>query len=112
MARWLPRWVAEAIAVPAAAQLACTPVVAALSGQVSLVAVAANLAGRARRRPGHRARAGRRPGRAWSGAGAAGCSAPWPAWCVAWIVAVATRGAALPTAALDWGTGVARPGAC
>ena len=33
LARWLPRWAAEAIAVPAAAQLACTPVVAALSGR-------------------------------------------------------------------------------
>ncbi len=43
LARWLPRWAAEAIAVPAAAQLACTPVVAAISGQVSLVAVVANL---------------------------------------------------------------------
>ena len=43
LARWLPRWVAEAVAVPAAAQLACTPLVAAISGQVSLVAVAANL---------------------------------------------------------------------
>ena len=43
LARWLPRWLAEAIAVPAAAQLACTPLVAAISGQVSLVAVVANL---------------------------------------------------------------------
>jgi competence protein ComEC len=43
MRTWLPRWVAEAVAVPTAAQLACTPVVAAISGQVSLVAVAANL---------------------------------------------------------------------
>ena len=43
MARWLPRWLAEAVAVPAAAQLACTPLVAAISGQVSLVAVVANL---------------------------------------------------------------------
>lgn len=40
---WLPRWVAEAISVPLAAQLACTPVIAAISGQVSLVAVLANL---------------------------------------------------------------------
>ena len=40
---WLPRWAAEALAVPFAAQLACTPVVAAISGQVSLVAVVANL---------------------------------------------------------------------
>ena len=43
LARWLPRWLAEAVAVPAAAQLACTPLVAAISGQVSLVAVLANL---------------------------------------------------------------------
>ena len=44
LARWTPRWVAEAISVPLAAQVACTPLVAALSGQVSLVAVVANLA--------------------------------------------------------------------
>ena len=46
MRRWLPRrlgWVAEAVAIPTAAQLACTPVVAAISGQVSVVAVVANL---------------------------------------------------------------------
>jgi competence protein ComEC len=43
LARWLPRWLAEAVAVPASAQLACTPLVAAIAGQVSLVAVAANL---------------------------------------------------------------------
>ncbi|HLR83407.1 MAG TPA: ComEC/Rec2 family competence protein, partial [Nocardioidaceae bacterium] len=43
LARWMPRWCAEALAVPLAAQLACTPVVAAISGQVSFVAVAANV---------------------------------------------------------------------
>ncbi|MFD1826377.1 ComEC/Rec2 family competence protein [Mumia zhuanghuii] len=43
LARWMPLWFAEAIAVPAAAQLACTAPVAALSGEVSLVAVVANL---------------------------------------------------------------------
>jgi competence protein ComEC len=41
---WMPRWCALAVAVPVAAQLACTPAVAALSGEVSLVAVFANLA--------------------------------------------------------------------
>ncbi len=41
--RWTPRWVAVAVAVPVAAQLACTPAVAVLSGEVSLVAVLANL---------------------------------------------------------------------
>lgn len=43
LARWMPRWCAEAIAVPTAAQLACTPVVAVVSEQVCLVAVVANL---------------------------------------------------------------------
>ncbi|HUR13880.1 MAG TPA: ComEC/Rec2 family competence protein [Mycobacteriales bacterium] len=41
--RWLPKGLAEAVAVPAAAQLACTPVVVALSGQLGLLAVPANL---------------------------------------------------------------------
>jgi competence protein ComEC len=39
----IPRIVAEAVAVPAAAHLATAPVIAALSGQISLVAVVANL---------------------------------------------------------------------
>jgi competence protein ComEC len=43
LATWIPRLLAEAIAVPLAAQLACTPVIAAISGQVSVVAVAANV---------------------------------------------------------------------
>ncbi|MDQ3422968.1 MAG: DNA internalization-related competence protein ComEC/Rec2 [Actinomycetota bacterium] len=43
MSTWMPRWLAEAVAVPLAAQVVCTPVVAALSSQVSLVAVVANL---------------------------------------------------------------------
>jgi len=104
LARWLPRWVAEAVAVPAAAQLACTPVVAGLSGQVSLVAVAANLA--AAPVVGPATVLG-------LGAGLVGLVLPvvgrligtLAGWCVAWIVTVATHGAALPTAALDWGSG-------
>src|SRR6478609_3109567 len=104
LSRWLPRWVAEAIAVPAAAQLACTPVVAGLSGQVSLVAVAANLA--AAPVVGPATVLG-------LGAGLVGLVLPvvgrligtLAGWCVAWIVTVATHGAALPTAALDWGSG-------
>ena len=43
LARHLPGWLAEAVAVPAAAQLACTPVVVAISGQVGLYAIPANL---------------------------------------------------------------------
>jgi ComEC/Rec2-related protein len=40
---WMPSWLAEAIAVPVAAQLATQPVVTAISGQVSVVGVLANL---------------------------------------------------------------------
>ncbi|MCW2600912.1 MAG: internalization-related competence protein ComEC/Rec2 [Frankiales bacterium] len=43
LAQHLPGWLADALAVPAAAQLACTPVVVAISGQVGLYAVPANL---------------------------------------------------------------------
>ena len=41
--RWCPRWIAVALAVPLAAQVACTPALVALSGEVSVVAVLANL---------------------------------------------------------------------
>lgn len=43
LARWMPRWCAEALAVPLAAQVATEPVVVSLSGQVSVVSVLANL---------------------------------------------------------------------
>ena len=43
LARRLPGWLADAIAVPAAAQVACTPVVVAISGSLGLLAVPANL---------------------------------------------------------------------
>lgn len=44
LAGWLPSWLAEAVAVPIAAQLATQPVVTSISGQVSVVGLAANLA--------------------------------------------------------------------
>ena len=105
LARWLPRWLAEAVAVPAAAQLACTPLVAAVSGQVSLVAVGANLVVAPAVGPATvLGLAGGLLGLLWTPLGhLAGTPA---AWCVAWIVLVATRGAGLPAAAVDWGTGV------
>jgi competence protein ComEC len=101
LARRMPGWIAEAVACPLAAQLACTPVVAWLSGQVSLVAVAANLL------------AGPAVGPAtvlgFVAAGVAllsdtlarvvGWFAAWPA---RWIVAVAEHGAGLPGAVMGW----------
>ncbi|RLV49608.1 MBL fold metallo-hydrolase [Nocardioides mangrovicus] len=101
MCRWLPRWAAEAFTVPLAAQLVCTPVVASLSGQVSLVAVVANLLAAPVVGPA-------------TVLGLAGgvLSALWaplgvplgvPAgWCASWLLLVAHRGAALPTAAVGW----------
>jgi competence protein ComEC len=43
LAQRMPAWLADAISVPLAAQLACTPLIAAVSGAVSLSAVPANL---------------------------------------------------------------------
>lgn len=42
LARFMPNWLAEVIAVPLAAQVMCAPLIVALSGQVSIVAVLAN----------------------------------------------------------------------
>ena len=104
LSRWLPRWLAEAVAVPAAAQLACTPLVAAIAGQVSLVAVASNLLAAPAVGPA-------------TVLGLLGglCTLVWPpaghvvgtaaGWSVAWVIEVAERGADLPTAAVSWGSG-------
>lgn len=102
--RWMPLWLAEAISVPAAAQLTCTPVIAAISGQVSLVAVAANLLAEPAVGPATvLGLAGGLAGLAW---GPLGRLVATPGrWCVAWLVVVARHGAGLPAAALGWGTG-------
>jgi len=105
MARWLPRSLAEAVAVPAAAQLACTPLVAAISGQVSLVAVAANLL--VAPVVGPATVLGLLGGLVGLVSDPlARVLGTLAGWCVAWIVLVARRGADLPAAAMDWGTGV------
>lgn len=99
--RWLPRWAAEAVAVPLAAQLACTPLVAAISDQVSLVAVAANLV--VAPVVGPVTVLGLLAGVvavAWPPLGQL-LAAPAVAG-AAWIVAVAERSAGLPAAAVGW----------
>nr|WP_179670160.1 ComEC/Rec2 family competence protein [Nocardioides thalensis] len=100
----LSRPLAEAIAVPVAAQLACTPLVAALSGEVSLVAVAANLLVAPAVGPATVL---------GLAAGLVGLVWPWAGtllgtaagWCVAWLVLVARHGADLPGASIGWGAG-------
>ncbi len=105
LATWLPRWAAEALAIPLAAQLACTPVVAAISGQVSLVAVLANLL----------VAPAVAPATVLGLLGAfltlvaepvGGLCGTLAGWSAAWIIAVAVRLADLPTAAVDWSAGV------
>ncbi|MEV6370485.1 ComEC/Rec2 family competence protein [Micromonospora musae] len=103
--RGVPPGLAEALAVPAAAQLACAPVVAGISGTVSLVAVPANLLAVPAIAPatvlGVLA-AVLSP--LWpAGAEFAAWLASWPAW---WLVLVARHGARLPAGTLPWPDGV------
>jgi competence protein ComEC len=110
-ARWLrrrgvPGGVAEALAVPAAAHLVTAPVIAALSGTVSLVAIPANLLAAPAVAPA-----------TVLGVLAAVVAPMWMslarvvAWLAGlpagWIVAVAERGATLPGASLPWPAGLA-----
>ncbi|KHL12075.1 competence protein ComEC [Mumia flava] len=106
LATWMPRWCAEAVAVPAAAQLACTAPVAALSGQVSLVAVAANLAAAPAVGPATLlGLCGGLAGVVWADAGAlVGRATAVPA---GWIVTVGRTAATAPGAAADVGDSVA-----
>ncbi|HXH78313.1 ComEC/Rec2 family competence protein [Nocardioides sp.] len=106
MCRWLPQWAAEAVSVPLAAQVACTPVVTAISGEISLVAVVANLLAAPAVAPATvLGLAGGLVGLVWAPLGEV-VAAP-AAWSVSWIVVVAQRGASLPTSAVEWGTGPA-----
>jgi competence protein ComEC len=93
MNRWLPLIIAESIAVPLAAQLATTPVVAAVSEQVSVAGLAAN------------ALAGPFVGPAtvlgFAAAGTSlisgtlaalfGCGAAWSAQVIIWIATIGSR---------------------
>jgi competence protein ComEC len=101
LARWLPTPVAEAVAVPLAAHLTTLPVVAAISGRVSVVGLWAN------------ALAGPFVGPATVlGFAAAGLSLCWAsaaavvgfgaAWSTQPILWVARFGARFPGAAWDW----------
>jgi competence protein ComEC len=104
--RRVPRPVAEALAIPAAASVACAPVIAGISGTVSLVAVPANLVAEPVVAPA-----------TVLGVVAALLSVVWPgaaefvawlaSWPATWLVAVARVGAHAPGGVLAWpgGTG-------
>lgn len=101
LTRWMPRWLAIAIAVPFAAQVACTPAIAAISGEVSLVAVAANLVAGPVVAPA--TVLGLSGGLIAVVSPAGGQIVAWPAGvCAAWIVEVAARGAQLSGASIGW----------
>ena len=104
--RGLPRPVAEAVAVPLAAQLVCAPVLVLLSGQVSLVAVAANLLAAPAVAPATvlGVLATSVAPLSARGAGLLATAAGAPVW---WLVQVAERAAAAPGAAVPWPASVA-----
>ncbi len=98
-AEWLPRWLAIALAVPLGAQLACTPIVVALSAELSLVSLPANLL--VAPAVGPVTVAGAVAAVTAPVLPLAGAAAAWVAGGAAWwIVIVAQRGADLPGAAV------------
>ena len=105
-ARRLPRWLAEALAVPTAATLVCSPLIASFAGQISVAAVPANLLAEPAVAP------------ATILGVVTTCVAPWwttgARWIAhvaalpcAWLVWVAGAFARLPGAAVSWPTGAA-----
>ncbi|MET0819801.1 MAG: ComEC/Rec2 family competence protein, partial [Aeromicrobium sp.] len=98
---WMPRWCALAIGVPVAAQLVCTPALAALSGEVSLVAVFANLLAAPAVAPATVAGlVGGLLATAWAPLGQL-CGTVAGA-CASWILTVGHTAAGLDAASLEW----------
>ncbi|MGH8824862.1 MAG: ComEC/Rec2 family competence protein [Jiangellaceae bacterium] len=103
---WVPRPLAEVVAVPLAAQVACAPVVVALAGQASVASIPANILVAPAVAPA-----------TVLGAAAAVVSTVSPSVAVvlgwlaglpaAWIVQVARHGADLPGAVVGWPAGPA-----
>ena len=101
MRRWAGAWLAESICVPLAAQIATQPLVTALSGSVSMSAVAAN----ALVAPfvGPVTVLGMAAGAAGVVLPSVGVALGWLAgWCAETIILVAHRAADLPATTLSW----------
>jgi competence protein ComEC len=101
----VPAGLAEALAVPAAAQAACAPLIAGLFGTFSVVAVPANLLAVPAVAPATVVGVGAALlSPLWPvGAQAAAWVGSWPAW---WLVVIARYGAQTPAATLPWRSGV------
>ncbi|MBA3488934.1 MAG: ComEC/Rec2 family competence protein [Longispora sp.] len=105
MRRGLPRPVAEALAIPAAAQVACGPLIAVVSASVSLTAIPANLLAGPAVAPA-----------TLLGVAATAISPVWAdvadvltwlaGWAARWLVLVAGTGADVPGGTLPWLGGV------
>lgn len=105
LANWMPKLLAEAIAVTLSAYLACLPLIVALSGRLSLVAIPANLA--AGIVVGPATILGFLGGAVGLVAAGAGRVVAAPAtWCASWIVGVAHWCSRLPHPDLGVGAGV------
>jgi competence protein ComEC len=106
LSRRLPGWLADALAVPAAAQVACGPVVVAISAELGLLSVPANLLAVPAVAPATVlgvAAALLAP--VWLPAAQA---VAWVGWLpTAWLVLVARTGAQLPGATTAWPAGTA-----
>ncbi|MDU7360244.1 MAG: ComEC/Rec2 family competence protein [Propionibacteriaceae bacterium] len=100
LTRWAPRWLAEALAIPLAAQILTQPIITWLSGQVSIVGVLTNVV------------AGPFVGPTTVLGFAAACTCFLPplssllGWLAGWsaqpIVWIASAGASVPNATIDW----------
>ena len=104
-ARHLPRWLADALAVPAAAQVACGPVVVAISSSLGLLSVPANLLAVPAVAPATiTGVAAALLAPVWLPAAQA---VAWLGWLpTAWLVLVARTGAGLPGASVPWPNGM------
>jgi competence protein ComEC len=105
LARRLPGWLADAIAVPAAAQAACGPVVVALSAELGLLSVPANLLAVPAVAPATiTGVVAALLAPVWLPAAQA---VAWVGWLpTAWLVQVAGVGASVPGASLPWPSGM------
>ena len=105
LSRRMPGWLATAISVPAAAQVACGPVVVAIAGTLGLLAVPANLLAIPAVAPATVLGVLAALVAPVSGTAAQGLA--WLAYLpTAWLVRVARTGAALPGSDVGWPTGM------